>query len=77
MENLQPVAQTKHAELLALLNPLVDFMTANNFNYFLFAGKDGTCTRHTRGNFLDVTGMISGMMETNDEVKAIIEYCND
>ena len=77
MENLQPVAQTKHAELLALLNPLVDFMTANNFNYFLVAGKDGTCTRHMRGNFLDVTGMISGMMETNDEVKAIIEYCND
>lgn len=77
MEDLKPITETKHAELLALLNPLVDFMIDNKFNYFLVAGKDGTCTRHMRGKFLDVSGMISGMMENNDEVKAIVKYCKD
>lgn len=77
MDELTPITQTKHDELLMLLNPLVDFMIENNFSYFLVAGRDGVCTRHMRGKFLDVSGMISGMMENNDDVKSIVEYCNE
>lgn len=63
MENLKNITETKHEELLTLLNPLIDFMIENNFNYFLVAGKDGTCTRHLRGNFNDVTSIITGLMK--------------
>lgn len=71
---LEKLNETKHKDLLALLNPLIDFMTENNFNYFLVAGKDGTCTRHLRGKFDDVTAMITGMMETNKQVRGMLEY---
>jgi hypothetical protein len=71
---MKTITETKHEELLSLLNPLVDFMLENKFNYFMVAGKDGVCTRHLIGEFDDVTGMIIGMMENNKEVKGIIEY---
>lgn len=71
---LEKITETKHKELLALLNPLIDFMIENNFNYFLVAGKDGTCTRHLRGEFDDVTVMLTGMMETNKQVRGMLEY---
>lgn len=71
---LEKITETKHKELLALLNPLIDFMTENNFNYFLVAGKDGVCTRHLRGEFDDVTAMLTGMMETNKQVRGMLEY---
>ena len=71
---LEKLTETKHKELLALLNPLIDFMTENNFNYFLVAGKDCVCTRHLRGEFDDVTAMITGMMETNKQVRGMLEY---
>ncbi|MBK7885495.1 MAG: hypothetical protein IPJ81_18150 [Chitinophagaceae bacterium] len=73
MQNLEPITETKHEELLSLLNPLIDFMIANNYSYFLVAGKDGTCTRHLRGEFDDVAGIITGLMENNKQVRAIIE----
>jgi hypothetical protein len=72
---LEKITESKHKELLALLNPLLDFMTKNNFNYFLVAGKEGTCTRHLSGEFDDVTGMIIGIMETNKQVRGMLEYC--
>ena len=75
MNTLEPISETKHQELLALLNPLVDFMIENKYNYFLVVGKDGTCTRHLRGKFDDVTGMIAGMMETQPCVRDIIGHC--
>lgn len=73
MKKLESITETKHKELLSLLNPLIDFMIANEYSYFLVAGKDGTCTRHLRGEFDDVAGMITGLMETNKQVRAIIE----
>lgn len=69
---LEKITETKHEELLSLLHPIIDFMIENKFNYFLVAGKDGTCTRHMRGSFDDVTGMIKGMMEKNEDVLKII-----
>lgn len=69
---LENIIETKHKELLTLLNPLVDFMIENGFSYFLVAGKDGTCTRHMRGEFDDVEGMIGGMALENKQVKNII-----
>jgi hypothetical protein len=77
MSTLQNITETQHNELLTLLNPLVDFMTENGFSYFLVAGKDGTCTRHMRGQLIDVAGMIRGMMENNTCVREIIEHCNE
>lgn len=71
---LKKTIETKHKELLALLNPLIDFMVENKFNYFLIIGKDGTCTRHLRGHFDDITGMITGMMKANKEVRGMLEY---
>jgi len=75
MENLKSISETKHSELLTLLDPLVDFMVENNYSYFLVAGKYGTCTRHMRGKKHDVSEMISGMAENNSDVKEILEYC--
>ena len=43
---LKEINESKHAELLSLLHPLLDFMISNNYSYFIVAGKDGTCTRH-------------------------------
>ena len=73
--DLENISQTKHKELLALVNPLIKFMHENNFNYFLVAGKDGTCTRHLRGSAVEVEGMITGMMENHQQVREIFEYC--
>jgi hypothetical protein len=72
---MKTVADTQHKELLKLLNPLVDFMTANGYNYFLVAGKDGICTRHMRGSADDVGGMIIGMAK-NKDVRAMLKDIN-
>lgn len=71
--DLQKITEAKHKELLELLNPLIDFMVENNFNYFLVAGKDGTCTRHLRGEFDDVVGMVTGMAENNTQVHGLLK----
>lgn len=73
MQTIPTITETKHQELLTLLNPLVDFMIANDFSYFLVAGKDGTCTRHMRGTFDDVTGMLTGFMKNNEAVKVMMK----
>lgn len=73
MQNLENITETKHAELLALINPLVDYMAENNFNFFLVAGKDETCTGHMRGTFDDVTGMLTGFMENNKDVEVFMK----
>lgn len=69
---IKKTKETKHSELLVLLNPLLDFLTENNYNLFLVAGKDGTCTRHAFGDNGDVAGMIKGMMETNEDIEKLI-----
>lgn len=75
---LETVTETKHKELMKLINPLVDFMSANEYSFFLVAGKDGTCTRHLRGNYDDVHGMIMGMMQTQKQVGAMLtDIVND
>ena len=48
-------------------------MIENEYSYFIVAGKDGTCTRHLRGDYIDVHGMISGMMENNKQVNEMIK----
>ena len=76
--DLETITENKHKELLSLLNPLVDFMIENEYSYFIVAGKDGTCTRHLRGNYDDVHGMITGMMHTKKQVGAMLtEIVND
>ncbi len=70
---LETIAESKHKELLSLLNPLVDFMTENGYSYFLVAGKEGTCTRHLRGQYDDVEGMIIGMMKTQKQVGGMLK----
>lgn len=65
-------SETKHNELLSLLNPLIDFMEANGFNYFMVAGKDSICTRHLRGDYDDIYGMIKGLSDKNNSLRAMI-----
>ena len=60
--------KTKHDELMALVNPLIDFMMLNEYNYLLIAGKDGICTRQLRGERGDLFGMLTDMMAKNNEV---------
>ena len=75
---LEKITETKHKELMSLMNPLIDFMTVNEFSFFLVAGKDGTCTRHLRGNYDDVHGMITGMMQSQKQVGAMLtDIVND
>ena len=75
---LETLNETKHKELMVLINPLIDFMTANDYSFFLVAGKEGTCTRHLIGNYDDVHGMITGMMHTQKQVVAmLIDIFND
>ncbi len=75
MENLTLFQDTGHEELLRLINPLVDFLNTNGYNFFIVAGKDNICTRHLAGSLFDVTGMITGLMEVNKEVEGLIKYC--
>ncbi len=69
---LERITESKHKELSALINPLIDFMTENGYSYFLVAGKDGVCTRHLRGQYDDVEGMIVGMLENNKQVGGML-----
>ena len=69
----QSIVETKHSQLLSLLNPLIDFMIENKFSYFVVAGKDGTCSRHLNGDFDDLSSMLSGMMENNPQVKRLLK----
>jgi hypothetical protein len=62
---------TQHEQLNELMNPLLDFMNENNFNYMLVAGKDGTCARYCNGNKYEVEGMLSGMVEKHPEYKEV------
>lgn len=76
---LDEITESKHEELSDLVNPLIDFMVANGYTYFMVAGKDGTCTRHMRGDYFDLHGMIKGMTETQPQVGAILKdiVCSD
>jgi hypothetical protein len=74
MTDIKPISENRHKELLGVLMPLIDFMDKNGYSYFLVAGKDGVCSRYMRGNFNDVTGMLTGMAENNKEVKVILEH---
>jgi hypothetical protein len=37
---MKPHIENKQEELLKLINPLINFMHENGYNYFLVAGKD-------------------------------------
>ncbi len=76
--DLETLTETKHEELMLLINPLVDFMAENNYSFFLVAGKEGTCTRHLRGNYNDVHGMILGLMRSKKQVEGLVtDIVND
>jgi hypothetical protein len=70
---IQHTINSNHEELLALLNPLVDFLIENNYSFFLVAGKDGLCSRYAFGDNGNVAGMINGMMETNKDIDVLIK----
>lgn len=71
--SLDNIAENKHDELLALLNPLIDFMNSNGYNYFLVAGKDGICSRYMRGQHNEVAGILTGFMESNKGVMSLLK----
>lgn len=65
--------QNTHDELLALANPLIDFMIERGYHFFLVAGKDGVCMRHLKGDKDELHGIISGLMETNDRIRKMFK----
>lgn len=69
---IAPAAETNHQELLTLLNPLLDFMDKKGYSFFIAAGKDGVCTRHLKGQYEDIEGMIIGMMKKNKQIDSMI-----
>ena len=73
MEDINPIQESKHQELLKLLNPLIEFMDTHGYSYFFISGKDGVCSRYMRGNFDDLTSILTGMAEKNPQVKVILE----
>jgi hypothetical protein len=77
LEMFTPVNESKHDELLELLNPLIEFMDKNDFHYFIVAGKGGMCSRYMRGKYQEVHGMVHGMMENNAHVRYLIKDLND
>lgn len=77
IEQMTPVADSKHNELRTLLNPLIDFMIANDYHYFLVAGKDNVCSRHMRGHIDDLSAMLEGMAEDYKDVKGLLQYVNE
>lgn len=64
-----------HTQLLELLTPLIAFMDANNFSYFLVAGKDGICSRYVRGGFADIKPMVVGLVNNHKEIRRLLEEC--
>ena len=75
---LTTTTESNHEELMALMNPLLDFMIKNKYSYFLVAGKDNICTRHLRGDYDEVHGMIIGMMQSQKQVGALLtDIVND
>lgn len=47
--------------------------TCDVFIYYGPAGKEGICSRYMRGNFDDLTSILTGMAEKNPQVKVILE----
>jgi hypothetical protein len=74
MSKLTPVNESNHAELMSLINPLIDFMQKNEYSFFLVAGKDGIATRQMLGKLDDLSGMIEGMMKNHPQVESLIKY---
>lgn len=71
-ENKTTPDNPQHQELLKLVNPLIAFMMANNYNYVLVAGKDGTATNHFAGDKADISGMLKGLTERHVEFKELL-----
>lgn len=72
--NVETISENKHKELLKLLTPLVDFMNANGFNYFMLAGKDGTCAKYVKGDFDDLTGMLTSLMSSHPDQLEVVKH---
>lgn len=72
-ENINPVEEPNHIELLNLLLPLVEFLDENNYSYFLVAGKDGVCSRYLRGTWADLLPMLKDMAKKNECVEKLIK----
>lgn len=70
---LETLSENKHDELLALLNPLVDFMNKHEYNYFIVAGKDGTCSRYLAGDYFEVASIIEGLTNKHKQLKSMLK----
>lgn len=64
---------TKHDELLNLLMPLVDFMNANGFSYFMVAGKEEVCSQYVGGKAEDISGILESLFIKHTNIKDAVE----
>jgi hypothetical protein len=71
----------KHDELTMLITPLIDFMNQNKINYFIVAGKDNVCSKYMNGNYYDIHGMITSMVQSQPQIaymlKEIVEISTE
>ena len=45
-QKLDKIQEEKHKELIALVNPLLDHLRANNYTFLFVAGKDDLYSRY-------------------------------
>ena len=67
------IIESTHDDFLKLLVPLVEYMNANGFSYFLVAGKEEVCSRYIGGKAEDITGMLEALFIKHNIVKKVVE----
>lgn len=62
---LDKIQEEKHKELIALVNPLLEHLRANNYTFLFVAGKDELCSRYMEGTHTDLHGILNGLAKTH------------
>lgn len=70
--------EIKHDLMLDLLNPLIDLLEKEGFNFLIVAGKDGLCSRYAAGNKIELTDILGELCQKNPQLKNVLkEASND
>ena len=64
-QKLDKIQEEKHKELIALVNPLLDHLRANNYTFLFVAGKDDLYSRYMEGTYSDLHGILNGLPKTH------------
>jgi len=67
---LEKTQEEKHKDIVALMNPLLEHLRANNYTFLVVAGKDDLCSRYMEGTQETLFGMLNMQAKTNKS------FCN-